>query len=114
MNYELNLENVQRFIDDPAVPGEGNGGLIFHIGDFEITIRKPYMDDDGTKMGNCIFCYNYDGIAISTVIVGEELLIHFKEIGAADFQQWNSASPAHIATLIRELWNGVVKKMRGW
>lgn len=108
MKYKLNSENLLKIINSELVPEVGR--FDFEIDNVEITVKKPYIDNDGDEMGNSIFIDNTDGKIISIRLERNIPVVVFRETKKDSFEVLTPGSPSHILELSAHIWCKIVDK----
>ncbi|SHH20236.1 hypothetical protein SAMN05444372_1232 [Flavobacterium micromati] len=114
MNYEFNIENFKKIINSDEVPNDKNG-LDFMIDEIDVSITKPYPDEEGKEDGNMIFIDSNSGLQMSFTVKGSkgyEFFFAFYRIGSeGSFIKLDDKSPANVQNFANKIWMKIVDKI---
>lgn len=118
MRYELSLENVTRIVNSGMVPANDPDGIRFEHDSAEITITKPFINEEGKPGGNDIFIKRDDNLMLSFNIVAvegtEHLLAFYKDIEEDKFLKLKEDSPRHVREFAEVIWVSLVNRVEEW
>jgi hypothetical protein len=112
MKYKLNSENLLKIINSELVPEAGR--FDFEIDNVEITVKKPYIDDDGDEMGNSIMIDNNDETMIFINLSNNIPAVVFRENDEDKFVKLEQNSPAHIQKFAEQIWYKIVDQFEAF
>lgn len=108
MNYDFDINNFTRIINSAVVPADDHGGLDLELGDTDINIKKPYLDAEGTNMGNSIFISAPNGLTVYMRIESGFLFTFYRENEQGSFKSLEAGSPESIKTFTWKIWTQIV------
>jgi hypothetical protein len=108
VNHQLSKENLSKIINFDCVVKDEL--LQFDIDDNEITISKPYIDEDGDDMGNTIFI-SKESLSLYILNDNNEPKVMFKE-NDASFEALEQGSPKYIIDYLNEIWPKIMIDMQ--
>jgi hypothetical protein len=107
--YPLNNENLLKIINSESVPDDDS--LCFDIEESEITIWKPYIDDeDGTDSGNTVFIKK-DNLKICILANYNPPSVMFNQ-NDTSFLEINATSPKHVIEFVNYIWPKIMIDMQ--
>ena len=114
-NHAFNLENIKSVINAIVVP-YGSDGLDLDIDDSEITIKKPYIDDDGDARGNSVFIdSNNNGMAIFMTIELQDdveiAVIVYRATDKNKFSMLDETAPQAIQDYATDMWPKIINTL---